>query len=216
MGQNINSYDGKMEVTDGRILIIDDESGNIAILERVLKGSGFNNIKSISDSRLAVTTYDEYRPDLVLLDLNMPHVTGFEVIDQLKKAQNGNHLKEKKGTGFEPRMVDAFKKVLPEMVKIVNRLADFAETNGEKHLLKIFPPQAKNTSTLLLNLPLNRQNWPPSYLYPLLAFLGIDIHSIETGYYGRYRPSSIPAVNREPPVRNEGSSQKFPPSYIAN
>jgi len=40
---------------------------------------------------LAVTTYDEYRPDLVLLDLNMPHVTGFEVIDQLKKAQNGNH-----------------------------------------------------------------------------------------------------------------------------
>ena len=36
MGQNINSYDGKMEVTDGRILIIDDESGNIAILERVL------------------------------------------------------------------------------------------------------------------------------------------------------------------------------------
>lgn len=68
----------------------------------------------------------------------MPHVTGFEVIDQLKKAQNGNHLKEKKGTGFEPRMVDAFKKVLPEMVKIVNRLADFAETNGEKHLLKIF------------------------------------------------------------------------------
>jgi len=87
---------------------------------------------------LAVTTYDEYRPDLVLLDLNMPHVTGFEVIDQLKKAQNGNHLKEKKGTGFEPRMVDAFKKVLPEMVKIVNRLADSAETDGEEHLLKIF------------------------------------------------------------------------------
>ena len=138
MGQNINSYDGKMEVTDGRILIIDDESGNIAILERVLKGSRFNNIKSISDSRLAVTTYDEYRPDLILLDLNMPHVTGFEVIDQLKKAQNGNHLKEKKGTDFEPRMVDAFKKVLPEMVKIVNRLADSAETDGEEHLLKIF------------------------------------------------------------------------------
>jgi|TARA_B100001079_G_scaffold270851_1_gene286392 hypothetical protein len=47
-------------------------------------------------------------------------------------------LKEKKGTGFEPRMVDAFKKVLPEMVKIVNRLADSAETDGEEHLLKIF------------------------------------------------------------------------------
>jgi putative two-component system response regulator len=91
MGQNMNSYDDKMEVTDGRILIIDDESGNIAILERVLKGSGFNNIKSISDPRLAVTTYDEYRPDLVLLDLNIPHVNGFEVIDQLKKAQNRNH-----------------------------------------------------------------------------------------------------------------------------
>lgn len=80
----------KREVADGRILIVDDESGNIAILERVLKGSGFNNIKSINNSRLAVTTYDEYRPDLVLLDLNIPHVNGSEVIDQLKKAQNRN------------------------------------------------------------------------------------------------------------------------------
>ena len=117
-------------------------------------GSGFNNIKSISDSRLVVTTYDEYRPDLVLLDLNMPHVTGFEVIDQLKKAQNGNHLKEKKGTGFEPRMVDAFKKVLPEMVKIVNRLPDFAETNGEKHLLKIFRTASKKHIDFPLKSPL--------------------------------------------------------------
>ncbi|MDP6657072.1 MAG: hypothetical protein QGG38_00680 [Nitrospinaceae bacterium] len=47
-------------------------------------------------------------------------------------------MKEKKGTGFEPRLVDAFKKVLPEMVKIVNRLADSTETDGEEHLLKIF------------------------------------------------------------------------------
>ena len=103
---------------------------------------------------MAVTTYDEYRPDLVLLDLNMPHVTGFEVIDQLKKAQNGNHLKEKKGTDFEPRMVDAFKKVLPEMVKIVNRLADFAETNGEKHLLKIFRTASKKHIDFPLKSPL--------------------------------------------------------------
>ena len=47
-------------------------------------------------------------------------------------------MKEKKETGFESRLVDAFKKVLPEMVKIVNRLADSAETDGEEHLLKIF------------------------------------------------------------------------------
>ncbi len=87
MAQDTNSYGDKMDVTDGKILIIDDESGNIAILERVLKGRGFKNIKSISDSRLAVTTYKDYCPDLVLLDLNMPHVNGFEVINQLKSAQ---------------------------------------------------------------------------------------------------------------------------------
>ncbi|MDP7556725.1 MAG: hypothetical protein QF687_02445 [Nitrospinaceae bacterium] len=37
MAQDTNSYGDKMGVTDGKILIIDDESGNIAILERVLR-----------------------------------------------------------------------------------------------------------------------------------------------------------------------------------
>ena len=37
MAQDTYSYDDKMDVTDGKILIIDDESGNIAILERVLR-----------------------------------------------------------------------------------------------------------------------------------------------------------------------------------
>ncbi len=47
-------------------------------------------------------------------------------------------IEEQKGTGFEPRLVDAFKKTLPEMVEIVNSFADSEETAGEEHLLKIF------------------------------------------------------------------------------
>lgn len=75
-----------LEIHDGKILIIDDEPGNIAVLERVLKSSGFKNVKSISDARDAIDTFNDFLPDLVLLDLNMPHFNGFQIMDQLKQA----------------------------------------------------------------------------------------------------------------------------------
>lgn len=73
-----------LDINNGKILIIDDEAGNGSVLERVLRGSGFNNVKNITDSRDAVHVYNSYLPDLIILDLKMPHLDGFAVIDQLK------------------------------------------------------------------------------------------------------------------------------------
>ncbi len=82
----------QLPVEDGKILIIDDEIGNVRVLERLLKGGNFRNIESVTDSRKAVDTYVQFRPDVIILDLKMPHYDGFEVMDQLKATERGTYL----------------------------------------------------------------------------------------------------------------------------
>jgi putative two-component system response regulator len=64
-------------------LIVDDQQANVALLETILAEHGYHNLISTTDSRRALSLYLERRPDLVLLDLHMPHLDGFAVLDQL-------------------------------------------------------------------------------------------------------------------------------------
>lgn len=75
-----------------RILIIDDEDGNIEILRRILSREGFTNLASTNDARQATACYIEHRPDLILLDLHMPHLNGLEVMDQLNEIAEASYL----------------------------------------------------------------------------------------------------------------------------
>lgn len=81
-----------MDTKSGRILIVDDEKGNIRVLERFLKAAGYHDLKSVSDSRQAVNAFIEFQPDLVLLDLKMPHLDGFQVMEALKRIHKGSYL----------------------------------------------------------------------------------------------------------------------------
>jgi signal transduction histidine kinase len=67
-----------------RILIIDDQVGNICLLQSVFNRTGFVNHTSLTDSREAIQRILELQPDLILLDLNMPNVTGFDVLHELQ------------------------------------------------------------------------------------------------------------------------------------
>lgn len=66
-----------------RILIVDDQIANICLLQNILSRVGYANVKSITDSRQVFAEVEESRPDLIILDLMMPHVDGFEVMQQL-------------------------------------------------------------------------------------------------------------------------------------
>lgn len=72
------------EVSQGRILIVDDEEQNVLLLERLLAISGFTNVLSTTNSSQVVTICVADEPDLLLLDLQMPHPNGFEVMRQLE------------------------------------------------------------------------------------------------------------------------------------
>jgi len=67
-----------------RILIVDDESVNLKLLDKMLSAQGYSNLVLVQDSRQVVDIYRQARTDLILLDINMPHLDGFEVMEQLK------------------------------------------------------------------------------------------------------------------------------------
>ena len=67
-----------------KILIIDDEHGNAALLEDILTEAGYKQLKSVTDSRLALQTCYDFAPDLILLDLMMPHVDGLSILRSLR------------------------------------------------------------------------------------------------------------------------------------
>lgn len=67
-----------------RILIVDDEPVNLKLLDKMLRGQGYEDIFLTEDPREVINLYQAARPDLILLDINMPHLDGYQVMAQLK------------------------------------------------------------------------------------------------------------------------------------
>lgn len=72
------------EVKDSRILIIDDEPVNINILQELFELEGFSDITGEPDPVKAVEHYKNEDFDIILLDINMPVLNGFDVMEKLK------------------------------------------------------------------------------------------------------------------------------------
>ena len=69
---------------DAKFLIVDDELANVRILERMLEGWGCLHVRSTTNPHEAVPLFGEFQPDLVLLDLMMPELDGFQIMQQLR------------------------------------------------------------------------------------------------------------------------------------
>lgn len=72
------------DIKQASILIVDDQPVNVKLLEKVLAAEGYTQVFSTTDSRNAIELYQKHQSDLVLLDLNMPHIDGFGVMDGLQ------------------------------------------------------------------------------------------------------------------------------------
>jgi len=68
------------EVPPGKILIIDDELANVRGIKRYLQGVGYNDILTSTDSTTALVLIEREKPDLLLLDIMMPEVSGIEIL----------------------------------------------------------------------------------------------------------------------------------------
>lgn len=79
-------------IFQSKILIIDDEEMLTAALKNILEDEHFTQVMTLSDPRLAIRVYKEFQPDLVILDINMPFVNGFQVMEQLKEIEKDSYI----------------------------------------------------------------------------------------------------------------------------
>jgi CheY-like chemotaxis protein len=84
------------EVLHGKILIVDDQQANVLLLERILRGAGYDSISSTLDAKKVCELNRMNHYDLILLDLEMPGAgfSGFQVMEGLKKIESLEELLE--------------------------------------------------------------------------------------------------------------------------
>jgi putative two-component system response regulator len=75
-----------------KILVVDDEPANVALLEGLLGDNGYSRVNSVTDSRATIETCKSFQPDLILLDLMMPVVDGFAVLEALREYRSETFL----------------------------------------------------------------------------------------------------------------------------
>jgi putative two-component system response regulator len=72
------------DVAEARVLVVDDQPSNVLLLQRILERNGFRHVRATTDSREVLPLFAAFHPDILLLDLHMPHVDGFEVMRLLE------------------------------------------------------------------------------------------------------------------------------------
>jgi CheY-like chemotaxis protein len=80
------------DVLAGRVLIVDDEQASVRLLERMLHGAGYTSVESTRDPHLVAGLHRKNRYDLILLDLQMPELDGFRVLEGLKRVETDDYI----------------------------------------------------------------------------------------------------------------------------
>ncbi len=79
------SFDTDHLIKDMNILIVDDTADNLVFLKHLFSRKGFTDIQTIEDSRNVLPQIKEKEPDIILLDLMMPHLDGFDILKLLRE-----------------------------------------------------------------------------------------------------------------------------------
>lgn len=74
-------------LASAKILVVDDDVATLKLYERILCAEGYSNIIATPDPRGVLALFVEYNPDLLILDISMPYLNGFQILEILHRSQ---------------------------------------------------------------------------------------------------------------------------------
>ena len=83
---------GRSDILNASILIVDDRESNVSLLEQILSEDGYTRITTTTNSLEVCALHRNNRYDLIVLDLQMPGMDGFQVMDGLKTDESESYL----------------------------------------------------------------------------------------------------------------------------
>ena len=83
---------GASDILNAPILVVDDREANVRLLEQILSEEGYTRVTTTTNSREVRALHLKNRYDLILLDLQMPGMDGFQVMDDLREIESNSYL----------------------------------------------------------------------------------------------------------------------------
>jgi formate hydrogenlyase transcriptional activator len=80
------------DILHGKILIVDDQEANVLLLEQILRNAGYMCVTSTRDPHAVFALHRDNHYDLILLDLQMPGMDGFQVMEGLKAIEPDSYV----------------------------------------------------------------------------------------------------------------------------
>lgn len=81
-----------VDILNAQVLVVDDQEAHVLLLERMLRGDGYTRIQSTTNPREVCDLHRKNDYAAILLDLKMPGMDGFEVMENLKEIETDGHL----------------------------------------------------------------------------------------------------------------------------
>lgn len=94
---------------DKKIMVVDDAAFMRMMLKDTLKKNGYENIIEASDGEIAVQTFKQEKPDLVIMDITMPNKNGLDALKEIKSIDPNANVVMCSAMGQESMVVDAIK-----------------------------------------------------------------------------------------------------------
>jgi signal transduction histidine kinase len=137
------------DILNARILVVDDQEANVRLLEGMLSGAGYARIASTMDPHEVCELHRQNRYDLILLDLLMPGMDGFQVMEGLKEIEIDGYLSVLVITAQPGHMLRALKAGAKDFITKPINLAEVLTRVYNMLEVRLLHIETKHNSTVL-------------------------------------------------------------------